>query len=79
MGENVKRLTLIDAEKFNTLMELLQTNTARQKLLNDATRTPEEAGLIESHNTALQSVKNKSTLAGTDINYLKKKIIIASR
>jgi hypothetical protein len=73
-GENVKRLTLIDAEKFNSLMELLQTNTARQKILNDATRTPEAAGLIESHGAAINSVKNKSTLAGTDIiNYLRKK------
>ena len=71
MGENVKRLALIDAEKFNSLMKLLQNNTARQKLLDDTTRTPEEAGLIESHNTVL---KNKSSLAGTDvINYLKKK------
>ena len=69
MGENVKRLTLIDAEKFNTLMELLQNNTARQKILDDATRTPEEAGLVESHKTVMDSVKNKSDI----INYLKKK------
>ena len=74
MGENVKRLALIDAEKFNLLMELLQTNTARQKILDDATRRPEEAGLIESHGAAINSVKNKSPLAGTDIiNYLRKK------
>jgi hypothetical protein len=74
MGDNVRRLALIDAEKFNSLIDLLETNTARQKILDDATRTPEAAGLIESHATAINSVKNKSTLAGTDIiNYLRKK------
>ncbi|CAB4006574.1 Hypothetical predicted protein [Paramuricea clavata] len=52
----------------------LQTNTARQKIFDDATRTPEAAGLIESHATAVNSVKSKSTLAGRDIiNYLRKK------
>jgi hypothetical protein len=55
-------------------MEFLQNNTARQKILDDTTRTPEEAGLIESHNNAVKSVKNNSSLAGADIiNYLNKK------
>ena len=74
MGDNVRRLALIDAEKFNSLIDLLETNTARQKILDNATRTPEAAGLIESHATAINSIKNKSTLTSTDIiNYLRKK------
>ena len=73
MGETVKRLPLIDAEKFNSLIDLLQTSSSRQKLLDTTTRTPEEAGLIESHGEAVKSVKNKSSLASRDIiNFLNK-------
>jgi hypothetical protein len=73
MGETVKRLALIDAEKFNSLIDLLQTSSSRQKLLDTTTRTPEEAGLIESHGEAVKSVKNKSSLASRDIiNFLNK-------
>jgi hypothetical protein len=32
MSDNVRRLALIDAEKFNSLIDLLETNTARQKM-----------------------------------------------
>ena len=74
MGGNVKRLALIDAERFNNLMELLQSNAKRQKIVDDATHTPEESGLVESHNNMISSVKNKSSLAGTNIiNFLNKK------
>ena len=73
MGDEVKRLALIDAGKFNALMEMFTENNNRQKLLSDAKRSAEEAGLIESRATVLKSVKNKSSTAGNDvINYLKK-------
>ena len=73
MGDEVKRLALIDAGKFNALMEMFTENNNRQKLLSDAKRSAEEAGLIESRSTVLKSVKNKSSTAGNDvINYLKK-------
>ncbi|CAB4016009.1 Hypothetical predicted protein [Paramuricea clavata] len=73
MGDEVKRLALIDAGKFNTLMEMLTENRNRQKLLNNAKRSAEDAGLIESCATVLKSVKNKSSTAGNDvINFLKK-------
>jgi hypothetical protein len=67
MGENVRRLALIDAEKFNNLIDLLQGNTARQKIVDDAVRSSEEAGLIESHKTMQKSVNYKSSLVGNDI------------
>ena len=73
MGETVKRLTLIDAEKFNLLIDLLRDNLLHQKLLDTTTRTPEETGLIEAHGEAVKSVKNKSSLAGRNIiNFLNK-------
>jgi hypothetical protein len=54
-------------------MELLQGNTSRQKIVDDAVRSSEEAGLIESHKNMLKSVGNKSSLGGTDIiNFLRK-------
>ena len=68
MGDEVKRLALIDAGKFNALMEMFTENNNRQKLLSDAKRSAEEAGLIESRATVLKSVKNKSSTAGIYAN-----------
>jgi hypothetical protein len=74
MGENVKRLTMIDAEKYNSLITMLQEATQRQKILEDSTRTPAAAELVESQAEMVRSVKGKSTLASANIvNYMKKK------
>ncbi|CAB3997573.1 Hypothetical predicted protein [Paramuricea clavata] len=65
--------TPIEIDEEEKAQQQQQHEYEGQKLLDDTTRTPEEAGLIESHNTVLQSVKHKSSLAGTDIiNYLRK-------
>ncbi|CAB3982217.1 Hypothetical predicted protein [Paramuricea clavata] len=73
MGEEVKRLALIDANKFNNLMDMLTKNNARDELLNNAKRSSEEAGLIESRQEVKKSVKNNSSTAGNDIiNFLRK-------
>ncbi|CAB3991455.1 Hypothetical predicted protein [Paramuricea clavata] len=74
MGDNVRRLTLIDAEKHNNLMLLLQDLTNRQKILDDSKRTPAEAELVDSHGEMVTSVKNKSSLGPANIvNYMRKK------
>ncbi|CAB3995258.1 Hypothetical predicted protein [Paramuricea clavata] len=74
MGDNVRRLTLIDAEKYNSLMRLLEQATKRQKMLDDSKQTQAEAELVDSHADMLNSVKNKSSLGGSDIvNYMRKK------
>ncbi|CAB3976759.1 Hypothetical predicted protein [Paramuricea clavata] len=54
-------------------MDMLTKNNARDEILNNAKRSSEEAGLIESRQEAKKSVKNKSSTAGNDIiNYLRK-------
>ncbi|CAB4040041.1 Hypothetical predicted protein, partial [Paramuricea clavata] len=72
-GQEVKRLALIDANKFNSLMDMLTKNNARDEILNNAKRSSEEAGLIESRQEVKKSVRDKSSTAGNDIiNYLRK-------
>ena len=74
MGENVKCLTVIDAEWYNSLMSLLEQTTKRQKLLSDVKQTATETKLVNSYADMHKSVKNKSSLAEADIvNYLRKK------
>ncbi|CAB3995176.1 Hypothetical predicted protein [Paramuricea clavata] len=54
-------------------MDMLTKNNARDEILNNAKRSSEEAGLIESRQEAKKSVREKSSLAGNDIiNYLRK-------
>jgi hypothetical protein len=55
-------------------MALLQETTQRQKILNDSTRTPAAAELVESQAEMVKSVKANSSLASANIvNYMKKK------
>ncbi|CAB4004474.1 Hypothetical predicted protein, partial [Paramuricea clavata] len=52
---------------------MLTKNNARDEVLNNAKRSSEEAGLIESRQEAKKSVKNNSSTAGNDIiNFLRK-------
>jgi hypothetical protein len=65
---------MIDNEKYNTLMALLQETTQRQKILDDSTRTPAAAELVESQAEMMKSVKANSSAAPANIvNYMKKK------
>ena len=63
MGDHVKRLTLIDVEKFNNLMELLEHTAKHQKIVDDAKQSREEAELEHSYKDMMSSVQNKSSLA----------------
>lgn len=74
MGDHLRRLTLIDAEKFNSLMELLEHSAKRQKIVDEAKQPREEAELVDSYKHMISSVQNKSSLAGTNIvNCMRKK------
>ncbi|CAB3988047.1 Hypothetical predicted protein [Paramuricea clavata] len=74
MGKNVKRLAVIYAELYNSLMTLLEQTSKRQKLLSDVKQTATETELVNSYADMHKSVKNKSSLADTDIvNFLRKK------
>ncbi|CAB3977946.1 Hypothetical predicted protein [Paramuricea clavata] len=69
----VEDMRIHDANKFNNLMDMLTKNNARDELLNNAKRSSEEAGLIESRQEAKKSVKNNASTAGNDIiNFLRK-------
>ena len=69
-----RRLTLIDAKKFNSLMELLEHSAKRQKIVDEAKQPCEEAELVDSYKDMISSVQNKSSLAGTNIvNDMRKK------
>ncbi|CAB3980639.1 Hypothetical predicted protein [Paramuricea clavata] len=69
----VENMRIHDANKLNTLMDMLAKNNSRQELLSDAKRSAEEAGLIESRQEVQKSVKNNALTAGNDIiNFLRK-------
>jgi hypothetical protein len=74
MGENVKKLTMLDSEKYNAMVALLHQVTNQQKILEDTNRTSAETELLASQADMIKSVQNKPSAAGADIvNYLKKK------
>jgi predicted DNA-binding protein YlxM (UPF0122 family) len=57
MGDHIKRLTLIDAEKFNSRMELLEHTAKRKKIVDDAKQSCEEAELVHSYKDMMSSVE----------------------
>ncbi|CAB3996213.1 Hypothetical predicted protein [Paramuricea clavata] len=74
MGDDVKRLMLIDAEKYNTMMKTLKKLVEDKKILGEAKQTAAEGELIESHANMVTSIQRKSPYATNDIiNYSKKK------
>ena len=74
MGDQVKRLRLVDNERFNKLLSTLEQVAKRKKIVDIAKTSREEAEFVDSYNDMLKSVKNKSGQAGTDIvNFMRKK------
>jgi hypothetical protein len=74
MGENVKRLALIDTESYNAMMKSLDQLVSDKKILDNAKQTAAEGELIEGHANMMSSVARKPSQATDDIiNYNKKK------
>jgi enoyl reductase-like protein len=74
MGENVKRLALIDTERYNAMMKSLDQLVSDKKILDNAKQTAAEGELIEGHANMMSSVARKPSHATDDIiNYNKKK------
>ncbi|CAB3977397.1 Hypothetical predicted protein [Paramuricea clavata] len=74
MGDDVKRLALIDANKYNTMMQTIEKLVSDKKILGDAKQTAAEGELIEGHATMVDSVKRNAPYATDDIiNYVKKR------
>ncbi|CAB4025874.1 Hypothetical predicted protein [Paramuricea clavata] len=74
MSDHVQRLRLVDNERFNKLLSTLEQVAERKKIVDIAKNSREEDEFVESYHDVLQSVKNKSGQAGTDIvNYMHKK------
>jgi hypothetical protein len=74
MGENVKRLALIDTESYNAMMKSLDQLVSDKKILDNAKQTAAEGELIEGHANMMSSVTRKPSQATDDIiNYNKKK------
>lgn len=72
--QKVKKLQLVDGEKFNALLNILHKEKSEDKILQDATNTPKRVGMIEAHDKMKQSVAKNSPLAGLNkIQYLKKR------
>jgi hypothetical protein len=49
MGDDVKRLALIDTERYNALMKSLDQLVSDKKILDNAKQTAAEGELIEGH------------------------------
>jgi hypothetical protein len=74
MGDDVKKLTLMDAEKYNKMMTFMEQLVTQRKILDDVKRTQTEAELIDSHDGMMKAVKRAPATAMSDIvNYTKKK------
>jgi hypothetical protein len=74
MGDAVKRLALIDTERYNAMMKSLDQLVSDKKILDNAKQTAAEGELIEGHANMLGSVARKPSHATDDIiNYNKKK------
>ena len=72
--EPVRSLELVDSERFNRLITVLQKTLERKDIVEQATASPAEQDYVQSYHDVTKSVKKKSPLAGLDvINYLKKK------
>jgi hypothetical protein len=72
--EPVRSLELVDSERFNRLLTVLQKTLERKDIVEQATASPAEQDYVQSYHDVTKSVKKKSPLAGLDvINYLKKK------
>ncbi|CAB3978027.1 Hypothetical predicted protein [Paramuricea clavata] len=74
MGDDVKRLMLIDTEKYNTMIKNLDRLVANRQILDEAKQTTAEGELIEGHANMTASVAKKQPHATDDIiNYSKKR------
>jgi hypothetical protein len=74
MGDDVKRLALIDTERYNALMKSLDQLVSDKKILDNAKQTAAEGELIEGHANMMASVVRKPSHATDDIiNYNKNK------
>ena len=72
--EPVRSLELVDSERFNRLITVLQKTLERKDIVEQATASPAEQDYVQSYHDVTKSVKKKSPLAGLDIiNYLNKK------
>ena len=72
--EPVRSLELVDSERFNRLLTVLQKTLERKDIVEQATASPAEQDYVRSYHDVTNSVKKKSPLAGLDIiNYLNKK------
>ena len=70
--EPVRSLELVDSERFNRLITVLQKTLERKDIVEQATASPAEQDYVLSYHDVTKSVKKKSPLAGLDvINYLK--------
>ena len=74
MGDDVKKLTLMDTEKYNKMMTQIEQLVSKRKIIEDAKRTQTEAELIDSHDDMINAVKRAPATAMSGIvNYTKKK------
>ena len=72
--EPVRSLELVDSERFNRLITVLQKTLERKDIVEQATASPAQQDYVQSYHDVTKSVKKKSPLAGLDIiNYLNKK------
>ena len=72
--EPVRSLELVDSERFNRLITVLQKTLERKDIVEQATASPAEQDYVQSYHDVTKSVEKKSPLAGLDIiNYLNKK------
>ncbi|CAB3981402.1 Hypothetical predicted protein [Paramuricea clavata] len=73
MGEDVKRLMLIDTEKYNAMIKNIDRLVANKGILDEAKQTAVEGELIEGYANMMASVAKKQPNATDDINYSKKR------
>ncbi|CAB4030436.1 Hypothetical predicted protein [Paramuricea clavata] len=73
MGDDVKRLMLIDGERHNTMLQTLEKLVGDKKILNEAKQTAAEGELLEGHATMMDSVARKPAHATDDIIQFTKK------